>query len=93
MLGIPTNIQTSQTLLAHVISTGPEIWRQTKGEITHFVATMGTGGTISGCAKALKISQDEEGKKHPKVIGVDAIGSILKEYFEDGTIGKPWHLL
>ena len=85
----PDQYSNQSNPLAHVISTGPEIWRQTKGEITHFVATMGTGGTISGCAKALKNLADKEGKKHPKVIGVDAIGSILKEYFEDGTIGKP----
>ena len=41
--------------LAHMKSTGPEIWRQTEGELTHFVATMGTGGTISGCGNSLII--------------------------------------
>jgi len=75
--------------LAHVLSTGPEIWRQTNGEITHFVATMGTGGTITGCATALHQAANEEGKEAPKIIGVDPIGSILKEYFEHGTMGEP----
>ena len=75
--------------LAHVLSTGPEIWRQTSGEITHFVATMGTGGTITGCAKALHNAAEKEGKNPPQIIGVDPIGSILKEYFEKGTMGEP----
>jgi len=62
---------------AHYKSTGPEIWEQTEGEITHFVACSGTGGTISGTAKYLK-------EKNPniKVIGVDAFGSVLKKYHE-----------
>lgn len=62
---------------AHYRSTGPEIWEQTNGQITHLVASSGTGGTISGCAKYLK-------EMNPKItiIGVDAYGSVLKKYHE-----------
>ncbi len=74
--------------LAHIRSTGPEIWRQCPG-ITHFVATMGTGGTITGCAAALHEAAQKEGKSPPRIIGVDPIGSILKEYFDHGTMGEP----
>lgn len=62
---------------AHYNSTGPEIWEQTGGQITHFVACSGTGGTISGTAKYLK-----EQNPNIKVIGVDAFGSVLKKYHE-----------
>ncbi len=74
--------------LAHELSTGPEIWRQCPG-ITHFVATMGTGGTITGCATALHNAAEKEGKEAPQIVGVDPVGSILKEYFEQGTMGEP----
>lgn len=62
---------------AHYKTTGPEIWEQTGGQITHLVACSGTGGTISGAAKYLK-------EKNPKikVLGVDAFGSVLKKYHE-----------
>ncbi len=62
---------------AHYRSTGPEIWNQTNGNITHLVACSGTGGTISGTARFLK-------EKNPniKIIGVDAFGSVLKKYHE-----------
>ncbi len=62
---------------AHYRSTGPEIWEQTGGKITHLVACSGTGGTISGTARFLK-------EKNPniKVLGVDAFGSVLKKYHE-----------
>jgi len=62
---------------AHYNSTGPEIWNQTEGKITHLIACSGTGGTISGIAKFLK-------EKNPKIniIGVDAYGSVLKKYHE-----------
>jgi cystathionine beta-synthase len=62
---------------AHFNSTGPEIWKQTEGEITHLVACSGTGGTISGTARYLK-------QQNPKmkVIGIDAYGSVLKKYHE-----------
>ncbi|MAX69773.1 MAG: cystathionine beta-synthase [Flavobacteriaceae bacterium] len=62
---------------AHYNSTGPEIWDQTNGEITHLVACSGTGGTISGIAKYLK-----EQNPNVKIIGVDAYGSVLKKYHE-----------
>ncbi|WP_248723021.1 PLP-dependent cysteine synthase family protein [Seonamhaeicola sp. ML3] len=62
---------------AHYHSTGPEIWEQTDGEITHLVACSGTGGTISGTAKYLK-----EQNPNIKVIGIDAYGSVIKKYHE-----------
>jgi len=74
---------------AHIQSTGPEIWQQTQGDMTHFVATMGTGGTITGCGKSLKSQAQEHGKDVPKIIGVDAQGSILKQWFDHGTLGEP----
>lgn len=65
---------------AHVASTGPEIWEDSEGRITHFVAGMGTGGTITGIGRYLK-KQDPE----VRVIGVDPIGSILHDFFHKGT--------
>jgi cystathionine beta-synthase len=64
---------------AHYESTGPEIWEQTEGKITHLVCTAGTGGTISGTAKYLK-------EKNPliKIWAIDPIGSLLTHYFETG---------
>lgn len=62
---------------AHYKSTGPEIWEQTGGKITHLIACSGTGGTISGTARFLK-----EQNPGIKVLGVDAYGSVLKKYHE-----------
>ncbi len=68
---------------AHYRTTGPEIWKQSKGKITHLVACSGTGGTISGTARYLK-------EKNPKIkiIGVDAYGSVLKKYHETGEFDE-----
>ena len=68
---------------AHYETTGPEIWNQTDGNITHLIACSGTGGTISGIGRYLK-----EQNKNIKIIGVDAYGSILKKYHETGEIDK-----
>ncbi len=66
---------------AHYRTTGPEIWKQTKGKVTHLVAASGTGGTISGTAKFLK-----EQNPKIKVLGVDAFGSVLKKFHETGEL-------
>lgn len=66
---------------AHYHSTGPEIWEQTSGKITHLIACSGTGGTISGVARYLKEQNPEV-----QVIGIDAYGSILKKYHETKEI-------
>ncbi len=66
---------------AHYHSTGPEIWNQTNGQITHLIACSGTGGTISGTARYLK-----EQNPNIRIIGVDAYGSVLKKFHETGKI-------
>lgn len=81
----------SQNKEAHYHSTGPEIWNQMGGEIDYFLATVGTGGTISGTGRFLK-EQDET----IKIVGVDAHGSVLKKYHETGiydiSIAHPYKM-
>jgi cystathionine beta-synthase len=68
---------------AHYESTGPEIWKQTEGKVTHIITGVGTGGTISGTARFLK-----EQNKDIKVWGIDTYGSVFKKYHETGIFDE-----
>lgn len=76
----PNQYDNPANAVAHYYTTGPEIWEQTEGRVTHYIAGAGTGGTISGTARYLK-----EQKQAVKVIGVDPFGSVYYKYFHDGV--------
>lgn len=85
---IPNSIYLNQydnpsNTAAHYETTGPEIWEETEGRISHFVAGAGTGGTISGTARYLK-EQNEE----IKIVGVDPCGSVFYKYFHEGVFDE-----
>ena len=68
---------------AHYLTTGPEIWKQTEGKITHYVATVGTGGSMCGTARYLK-----EQNKSLITVGIDTYGSVFKKYKETGIFDE-----
>ena len=79
----PNQYENPMNPQAHYDTTGPEIWEDSEGKITHFVCGMGTGGTISGVGRYLK-------EKNPsvKIIGVDPYGSLYYEFVKTGKVGK-----
>ena len=79
----PNQYDNLSNRIAHYETTGPEIWAQSEGKVTHFVAGVGTGGTMCGVSKFLK-------EKNPKVysLGVDTYGSVFKKYKETGVFDK-----
>lgn len=79
----PNQYDNPSNSAAHYETTGPEIWEQTEGKVTHYVAGMGTGGTISGTGRFLKEQNPEI-----QVIGVDSVGSVYKKYFDTGEFDK-----
>ncbi len=79
----PNQYDNPSNALAHYQSTGPEIWKQTEGVITHYVATVGTGGSMCGTAKYLK-----EQKPSIITVGIDTYGSVFKKYKETGIFDE-----
>lgn len=79
----PNQYDNLSNTAAHYATTGPELWEQTEGKITHLVVGVGTGGTICGTGKYLK-------EKNPaiKVLGIDTYGSVFKKYKETGIFDK-----
>jgi len=79
----PNQYDNPSNAMAHYEQTGPEIWEQTEGKITHLIAGVGTGGTLCGAGKFLK-------EKNPniKILGIDTYGSVFKKYKETGIFDK-----
>ncbi|MEM6643051.1 MAG: cystathionine beta-synthase [Bacteroidota bacterium] len=79
----PNQYDNTSNTAAHYETTGPEIWRDTEGKITHYAAGMGTGGTISGTSKYLK-----EQNADVITVGIDSYGSVFKKYKETGVFDE-----
>jgi cystathionine beta-synthase len=79
----PNQYDNISNTVAHYESTGPEIWRDTEGKVTHYVAGVGTGGTMCGVSKFLK-----EKNKNIRSIGIDTYGSVFKKYKETGVFDE-----
>ena len=79
----PNQYDNPSNARAHYLATGPEIWQQTEGTITHYVATVGTGGSMCGTAKYLK-----EQKPSLVTVGIDTYGSVFKKYKETGIFDE-----
>jgi cystathionine beta-synthase len=79
----PNQYDNPSNAAAHYASTGPEIWKQTEGKITHYVATVGTGGSMCGTARYLK-------EQNPNIVtvGIDTYGSVFKKYKETGIFDE-----
>lgn len=79
----PNQYDNPSNARAHYLATGPEIWKQTEGKITHYVATVGTGGSMCGTAKYLK-------EQNPSIVtvGIDTYGSVFKKYKETGIFDE-----
>ena len=79
----PNQYDNPSNAKAHYETTGPEIWTQTGGKITHYVATVGTGGSMCGTARYLK-----EQKSSLVTVGIDTYGSVFKKYKETGVFDR-----
>src|SRR6187551_3768660 len=79
----PNQYDNLSNTAAHYATTGPEIWKQTEGKITHYVATVGTGGSMCGTAQYLK-----EQNKNIVTVGIDTYGSVFKKYKETGLFDE-----